>query len=69
MVEVLSKSLGLKKSQFELIAGPTSHQKRFFCAGSSSMSWPGALAGNGNRLVLLRKIRGKWGLAPWRKSA
>jgi uncharacterized protein (TIGR00251 family) len=29
LVEVLSKSLGLKKSQIELIAGQTSHQKRF----------------------------------------
>jgi hypothetical protein len=29
LVEVLSKALGLKKSQIELIAGQTSHQKRF----------------------------------------
>ena len=29
IVDVLSKSLGLKKSQIELIAGATSHQKRF----------------------------------------
>lgn len=29
IVELLAKSLGLKKSQFELIAGETSHQKRF----------------------------------------
>ena len=29
IVEVLSKSLGLKKSQIELITGATSHQKRF----------------------------------------
>ena len=29
LVEVLSKALGLKKSQIELIAGETSHQKRF----------------------------------------
>ena len=33
MVELLSKSLGLKKSQFELIAGETSHQKRFLVRG------------------------------------
>jgi uncharacterized protein (TIGR00251 family) len=29
LVELLSKSLSLKKSQFELIAGETSHQKKF----------------------------------------
>jgi len=29
VVELLSKKLGLKKSQIELIAGETSHQKRF----------------------------------------
>jgi len=29
LVQVLSKALGLKKSQIELIAGETSHQKRF----------------------------------------
>jgi uncharacterized protein len=29
IIELLSKSLGLRKSQFELIAGETSHQKRF----------------------------------------
>jgi uncharacterized protein len=29
VVEVLSKSLGLRKSQIDLIAGETSHQKRF----------------------------------------
>ena len=33
LVELLSKSLGLKKSQFELIAGETSHQKRFLVRG------------------------------------
>ena len=33
MVALLSKSLGLKKSQFELIAGETSHQKRFLVRG------------------------------------
>ena len=35
IVEVLSKSLGLKKSQIELIAGATSHQKRFLIRGVS----------------------------------
>jgi uncharacterized protein (TIGR00251 family) len=29
IVELLCKSLGLKKSQIELISGETSHQKRF----------------------------------------
>jgi len=29
LVELLSKSLSLKKSQFELIAGETSHHKKF----------------------------------------
>jgi uncharacterized protein (TIGR00251 family) len=29
IIEVLAKLLGLKKSQFELISGDTSHQKRF----------------------------------------
>ena len=29
LIELLSKKLGLKKSQIELISGETSHQKRF----------------------------------------
>ncbi len=29
VVELLSKKLGLKKSQIELLSGETSHQKRF----------------------------------------
>jgi len=29
LVELLSKKLGLKKSQIELLSGETSHQKRF----------------------------------------
>jgi uncharacterized protein len=33
VVELLSKSLGLKKSRIELIAGETSHQKRFLIRG------------------------------------
>ena len=33
VVEVLSKTLRLKKSQIELIAGATSHQKRFLVRG------------------------------------
>ena len=33
LVELLSKKLSLKKSQIELIAGETSHQKRFLVRG------------------------------------
>ena len=33
LVEVLSKALRLKKSQLELIAGETSHHKRFLVRG------------------------------------
>jgi uncharacterized protein (TIGR00251 family) len=33
IVELLSKRLSLKKSQFELIAGETSHYKRFLVRG------------------------------------
>ena len=33
IVELLSKKLGLKKSQIELVAGETSHQKRFIVRG------------------------------------
>ena len=33
IVELLSKSLGLKKSQIELLSGETSHQKRFLVRG------------------------------------
>jgi uncharacterized protein (TIGR00251 family) len=33
LIEVLSKSLKLKKSQIELISGETSHQKRFVVHG------------------------------------
>jgi uncharacterized protein len=33
VVELMSKKLSLKKSQIELIAGETSHQKRFLVRG------------------------------------
>ncbi len=33
IVELLSKKLALKKSQFELLSGETSHQKRFLVRG------------------------------------
>jgi uncharacterized protein len=35
LIEVLGKSLGLKKSQIELISGETSHQKKFLVRGIS----------------------------------
>ena len=35
LVELLAKSLGLKKSQIELISGQTSHQKRFLLRGAT----------------------------------
>ncbi len=33
LIELLSKSLRLKKSQIELLSGETSHQKRFLVRG------------------------------------
>lgn len=33
IIEVLSKSLGLKKSQIELISGETAHHKKFLVHG------------------------------------
>ena len=36
VIELLAKKLGLKKSQIELIAGETSHQKRFLMRGVES---------------------------------
>jgi len=33
VAELLAKKLGLKKSQIELVAGETSHQKRFLVRG------------------------------------
>jgi uncharacterized protein len=36
LIELLSKKLGLKKSQIELISGETSHQKRFLIRGIES---------------------------------
>ena len=36
VIEVLAKQLKLKKSQIELIAGETSHQKRFLVRGMKS---------------------------------
>lgn len=35
IVELLCKTLGLKKSQIELISGETSHQKRFLVQGTT----------------------------------
>ena len=36
VIELLSKKLGLKKSQIELLSGDTSHQKKFLLRGVSS---------------------------------
>jgi uncharacterized protein len=36
VIELLAKKLGLKKSQIELIAGETSHQKRLLVRGIKS---------------------------------
>jgi uncharacterized protein len=47
LAELLSKTLGLKKSQIELIAGETSHQKRFLVRGTK----PEDLAARINRAV------------------
>jgi hypothetical protein len=33
VIELMAKSLGLRKSQIELISGETSHQKRFLIRG------------------------------------
>jgi uncharacterized protein len=33
VIELMAKSLGLKKSQIELLSGATSHQKRFLIRG------------------------------------
>jgi uncharacterized protein len=33
VIDLLSKKLGLKKSQIELLSGETSHQKRFLVRG------------------------------------
>jgi uncharacterized protein (TIGR00251 family) len=33
VVELMAKSLGLRKSQIEMISGETSHQKRFLIRG------------------------------------
>jgi uncharacterized protein len=33
VVELMAKSLGLRKSQIELLSGDTSHQKRFLIRG------------------------------------
>lgn len=45
LVELLSKKLGLKKSQIALVAGETSHQKRFLVRGVN----PEELAGRVQR--------------------
>jgi uncharacterized protein len=44
MIELLAKSLGLKKSQIELISGETSHKKRFLLRGTTRNDLLGRLA-------------------------
>jgi hypothetical protein len=36
VIELMAKSLGLRKSQIELLSGETSHQKRFLIHGIKS---------------------------------
>lgn len=48
VVELLSKSLGLKKSQIELIAGQTSHQKRFLVRKITAAQLASRIAATGN---------------------
>ena len=43
LIEVLSKSLGLKKSQIELMTGETSHQKKFLVRGISPQELAGRI--------------------------
>jgi uncharacterized protein (TIGR00251 family) len=35
VIELLAKSLGLKKSQIQLLSGETSHQKKFLIQGTT----------------------------------
>ena len=45
IIDVLCKSLSLKRSQVSLIAGETSSQKRFLIRGLRPMNWPSPSAG------------------------
>jgi uncharacterized protein len=36
IIELLAKSLGLKRSQIELLSGETSHQKKFLIRGTTA---------------------------------
>ena len=45
IIEVLAKSLGLKRSQIELITGTTSSQKRFLIRGVTAESLLAAIVG------------------------
>jgi hypothetical protein len=46
IVEVLSKALSLRKSQIELIAGETSHKKRFLVRGLTPEELHGRITQN-----------------------
>lgn len=45
LIELLGKKLDLKKSQIELIAGETSHQKRFLIHGIKAEDLAGRIGG------------------------
>ncbi len=45
IVEVLAEAFGLKRSQIELVAGPTSRQKKFLVRGISPADLTAKLAG------------------------
>jgi uncharacterized protein len=47
LIELLAKSLKLKKSQIELISGQTSHQKRFLVRGLDSKTLAERIASAG----------------------
>jgi len=47
IVELLAKSLGLKKSQLELLSGETSHQKRFLVRGVTPTELAAKISGLG----------------------
>lgn len=52
IVELLSRELGLKRSQIELLAGQTAAQKRFFIRDISQQELAGRLSAlNGHRRI------------------
>ena len=49
LIDLLVKSLGLKRSQIELLAGETSHHKRFLVRGIRPEELASILAGHASR--------------------